>query len=147
MCFSGQTVHVVSGRTRTIIVGLNPIVGSNSVGYSPSIGNVRSGVTLQVTPHLEPEGGDQRVVIDLASNVTEVSNVNGDKIELPSTTQPSVDPSQYVDRANEINQEFRTTVRLPVGKKILVGGMTLEPATHDEAGRQVYLVVQDNAVK
>jgi hypothetical protein len=52
-----------------------------------------------------------------------------------------------IDRLNVVNQEFATTVRLPIGKKVLLGGMTLEPASQTDPGRQLYLVVELDAVK
>ena len=146
MCFSGQTVHVTSGRMQSVVSDLTPVVGANAVGYNPTISSARSGVVLQVTPHLEPEGGDARCVLDLHSDVTQVGNINGGRIEMPPTTQPS-SPFDSIDRLNEIRQELRTTVRLPLSKKVLVGGMTLEPAAKEDGDRQLYLVVQADAVK
>jgi type II secretory pathway component GspD/PulD (secretin) len=146
MCFSGQTVHVTSGRMQSVVADLTPVVGASAVGYNPTISSARSGVLLQVTPHLEPEGPDARCVLDLHSDVTEVGNVGNDKIVMPSTTEPSAAASS-IDRLNEIRQEFRTTVRLPLSKKILVGGMTLEPAAKEDSGKQLYLVVEADAVK
>jgi type II secretory pathway component GspD/PulD (secretin) len=144
-CFNGQTVHVTSGRKRTMVTGLSPVVGTNAVGYQPTLENARSGVVLQLTPHLEPEGEDH-LILDLQSNLTELGDIQGAKIELPATTQPS-DASNSIDRLNEVSQELRTTVRLPLNKKVLVGGMTLEPAAKQEASRQLYLVIEADAVK
>ena len=143
MCFSGQTVHVTSGRNRSVVTSLTAVVGSNAVGYQPTIGNASSGVVLQVTPHLEPEGPDARCVLDLHSDVTEVSSMNGNQIASPSTTQPT----DSIDRLNQVRQELRTTVRLPLARKVLIGGMTLEPAAKEEASRQLYLVIEADAVK
>ena len=144
-CFSGQTVHVTSGRKRNVLTGLTPIVGSNAVGYQPTLEQMRSGVVLQLTPHLEPESADERIVLDLQSNVTELGSLS-DKISIPATTQPS-DVGGTIDRMDEVSQQLRTTVRLPLGKKILVGGMTLEPAGKDAAAKQLYLVIEADAVK
>lgn len=146
MCFNGQTVHVTSGRTRSIVTGLSPVVGTNAVGYEPHLERPRSGVSLQLTPHLEPEGRDSRCVVDLHSEVTELNNINGEKIELPPSSQP-VAGTESLDRVNTVNQQMSTTVRLPLGDKVLVGGMTLEPAAKEEASRQLYLVIQADAVK
>jgi hypothetical protein len=93
---------------------------------------------------LEPAGADSRVVVDLQSCVTELDAPDG-KFIVP-TTQPS-QPSDAIDRTNEVDQELRTTVRLPLGVKVVVGGMTLEPATKDQPSKQLYLVIQADAVK
>jgi type II secretory pathway component GspD/PulD (secretin) len=146
MCFSGQTVHVTSGRTRSVVTDITPVVASNAVGYNPTLTSMRSGVVLQVTPHLEPEGPDARCDVDLQSDVTELGNIDSDKIKMPATTEPS-STLDAIDRVNAVRQELRTTVRLPLGKKVLVGGMTLEPAAKEEAAKQLYLVIQADALK
>ncbi|HEX3356494.1 MAG TPA: hypothetical protein VHS31_05875, partial [Tepidisphaeraceae bacterium] len=138
-----------SGRTRTMVAYATPVVGSNVVGYQITPETVRSGVVLQVTPHLEAESQESHVTLDLQSNVTEVGD-NAGKIGLPDsfhsdpTTQQST-PS--IDRINEINQELHTTVRLPLQKKVLIGGMTLEPASKEDPTSQLYLVIEADAVK
>ena len=143
-CYSGQTVHVTSGRKRTVVSGLTPIVGSQAMGYQPRTEKARSGVTLQVTPHLEPESPDARIAIDVQSTVTELESPPS-KADVPPSTQPC-DPVAAIDRVTETEQELRTTVRLPLGLKVLIGGMTLQPAGGQDA-RQLYLVIQADAVK
>ena len=69
--------------------------------------------------------------------------MNGNQIASPSTTQPT----DSIDRLNQVRQELRTTVRLPLARKVLIGGMTLEPAAKEEASRQLYLVIEAEAVK
>jgi hypothetical protein len=142
-CFSGQTVHVTSGRKRTIVTDVTPIVGSDSVGLDPTVGTAPTGVSLQVMALLEPEGPESRAVLDLQSTVSE-STVEG-KVDLP-TTKPTL-VNESIDRVNEMSQELRTTVRLPLGRKVLVGGMTLEPASKEDPARQLYLVIEADAVK
>lgn len=44
-----------------------------------------------------------------------------------------------VDRLDVGVQQMRTTVRVPVGRAVVVGGMTKEPGTD---GRQMYLVAE-----
>jgi hypothetical protein len=59
-----------------------------------------------------------------------------------------------MDRMNVLAQEFCTTAYLPLGKPILIGGMTLEPegiaaadakADPKTAGRQLYLALRVDA--
>ena len=149
ICFSGQTVHVVSGRSQSYVSDLTPVVANNAVGYQPTISNAQSGVTVQLKPQLVSSG---MAVVDLASMVNEsgepVRQLNITGISSP-TTQPdtSIHTGPAMQAVNVVQQEFHTTVRLPLGKKILVGGMTLEPAAKDQAGRQLFLIVQVDAVQ
>jgi len=57
------------------------------------------------------------------------------------------DVAAIVDRLNLLTQEFRTTARVPVGKPILIGGMTSEPSQTGPASSQLYLVLQLTAGK
>src|SRR5256714_4208901 len=107
-CFSGQTVHVTSGRKHTIVTDVTPVVGSDAVALDPTVGTAPTGVSLQVMPLLEPEGPDARAVLDLQSTVTE-STPDG-KVDLP-TTKPTL-VNESIDRVNEMSQELKTTVRL-----------------------------------
>jgi type II secretory pathway component GspD/PulD (secretin) len=156
ICFNGQTVHITSGRQWSVVSKLNPVVANNAVGYDPTISVANSGVSIQVTPQIVPQS--ESAILDLRSTVTETRGPNG-PIEIPartgaSTTQPLFENvnndtgrNARIDRLNVVNQELATTVRLPLGKKILLGGMTLEPASATDPGRQLYLVVELNAVK
>ena len=56
------------------------------------------------------------------------------------------DAAAAIDRRNEVTQALQTTVRLPLGRKVLVGGMTLEPTPKGDA-QQLYLVIEADAVK
>jgi hypothetical protein len=66
-----------------------------------------------------------------------------------ATTQPVAGGgTAAIDRLNTLKQEFRSSVRMPLGKKVLIGGMTLDPASKNTGGpRQLYLVVQADVVK
>jgi len=149
ICFSGQIVHVVSGRSQSYVSDVSPVVAQNAVGYQPTIGNAMSGVTVQLKPQLVSADS---AVVDLASMVIE-SGEPQRQLNLTGfgdpTTQPgsSVHAGPAVQAVNVVQQEFHTTVRLPLGKKILVGGMTLEPAAKDQAGRQLFLIMQVDAVQ
>src|SRR5262249_47478811 len=91
-------------------------------------------------------------ILDLRSTVTETRGPSGPIDLKGATTRPTNDDpmavaTAQIDRLNVINQEFATTARLPMGKKVLLGGMTAEPASQTDPGRQLYLVVELDAVK
>ena len=158
-CFSGQTVGIKSGRARSFVTNITPVVGTQAVGYQPTLEVVNSGALLQITPQLSPDGTS--VLLDLRSTVTETTSsprsigING--TGTPSvvneagrpTTEPTVDSAGVIDRPNVVEQSFATTARLPLGKRVLVAGMTLEPAAAGDrsATRQLYLAVEVDAVK
>jgi hypothetical protein len=133
-CFSGQTVHVSSGRSRRIIAESTPIVGTLSSMDDPDVQSVLSGVTLQVAPLLIP--GTDFAVVDVQTAASEWSP--GEQ----GTTRHGT-----IDRAAMLCQEMKTTARVPLRKKVIIGGMTLDPSDAEQGGRQLYLVVEIDAPK
>ena len=163
-CFSGQTVHVVTGGRRAVVIGAVPVVGSMPA-YQPIMAFVNVGVVLEATPTLLP--GAEAAVLDLQSVVTgwrepePPIQIGGSyppsKRLSPGTNEIEEEPggtaSITVDRVNMPTQQLATTLRLPLGEPVLVGGLTLEPTESAGAeetageGKQLYLVVQVNAVE
>jgi hypothetical protein len=148
-CFSGQTVSLASGRGRTWVYDMQPVVGTNAAAYDPEVQLVQSGAVLQVTPLLSPKGDS--AVLDLASVATDWAPMDkpfhvpaaavGTDTNTP-TTHPAVDVPAFVDRLNVGVQQMRTTIRIPVGKPVLVGGMTRDPGTDT---RELYLIAEVTA--
>jgi hypothetical protein len=164
--FSGQTVHVLSGRARSFVTGVEPIVGTGAIGYQVQTRLLHGGVALQVTPRHVKSAGSEYVVLDLWSVVSEMTppapgNPGGGFVLAPgaanaagdaagSTSQPAGNGVRVpsVDRPAVVAQQIRTTARIPIRKKVLLGGMTMEPTAVADApadgGRQLYLVVEAN---
>jgi hypothetical protein len=181
-CFSGQAVYIISGTQRSFVSSYIPVVGSveppqprvlyavdrsaaegqatftqfggeggaganRSVGYQPIITTPNFGATLEVRPTLTVGGND--AVVDLRSTVT-----------FPSTEQQAADAGAMmgvppVDRVAIQLQKLATTLRMPLGEPILVGGMTYltsadgaaqvpTPGVEGESSeqRQLYLVIE-----
>jgi hypothetical protein len=183
-CFSGQLVYLVSGTRRNVVSGYIPVVGSldapesgvryasnagrtrlfyaageiggaggqaehdRNVGYQPLVTTPNLGALLEIRPTLI-RGGDSAIV-DLKSTITVPVQRQAD----PETQQ--ISPPPIVDRIAIETQELATTVRVPLGVPILVGGMTHVPSTigmqsnapqsaeQDDAAesRQLYLVME-----
>jgi hypothetical protein len=148
-CFSGQTVSIASGRSHSAITDQEPVVAQDAVAYNPEITQVRVGAMLEVTPTLETTL--DTAVVDVRSQVVDWSEPT-EADQMPRQTSASKqavgsDLRVVVERLNLLNQDFRTTARLPVGKPILVGGMTSEPSQTGPASNQLYLVLQLTAGK
>lgn len=133
-CFDGQTVHVVSGELHTVVQGTTPVVGEVPA-YSPLVNAIQFGVLLQVTPSLQPDSDS--VVLDLTSLV------NGwDQPEKPL----EFPLAHAIDRMHHISHQLATTLRAPLGKPVMAGGITLDAGKENaaEAGPQLYLIVEAN---
>lgn len=142
-CLDRQTVRVGSGRARTIISDLTPVVGQQAAAYQPTAALVQAGATIELTPRLAPDRGS--AMIDVASVVSDWSSVQPAAPAPPvPTTQPTnATPPGDVDRLQLLAQHLRTTVVIPVGEAVVVGGMTLDPSTTGGGdGRQIYLILE-----
>ncbi len=181
-CSDGQTVHITSGRVRSAVTSMIPVVGqieseyesdgielamvdepkdaltggpkvprilstllaskpqvlagdpSSKVGYQPIITMQNSGVVLELTPTRLP--GAKTVVLDLKS----VAMRWNEKPDEPRDFHGVI----KLDQTDVISQQLATTLRVPIGVPVLVGGLTLEPgAAGGESGSlRLYLVVE-----
>jgi hypothetical protein len=145
-CFNAQTVMITSLRRKSYISDLTPIVATNAVAFDPTIGMAQHGVTLQVMPKLMPSG--DAAVLDLHSNVQENTPAADVKPTI-STTRPMIEPQPglSIQRVDGVSQELHTTVRLPLNKRVLIGGMTLEAGDENTNPRQLYLAVEVDAMR
>jgi hypothetical protein len=145
-CYNGQTVHVLSGEQRRYITGMTPVVdggadatGSN-VGYEPQVATLQEGAALQVTP-ITTTGG-KFVVLDIHSRVVRVTNkgeVNNS--ERRDSKGGELNVAAVVDRPVVANDHLETTLRVPVERRMLVGGMTAQAVgTNGKPG--LYLFVK-----
>jgi hypothetical protein len=128
-CYNGQTVHVVSGEQRRFVVGMTPVVGGGTadspdggVGHEPEVATLQEGAVLQVTP-MTTTGG-KFVVLDVHSRVVRLCNKgevgNSQRI---GTGSGVLDAAAVVDRPAIANDHLETTLRVPVDRRMLVGGM------------------------
>jgi len=156
-CYNGQTVYTISGGQSLAVTDVEPLVvkgdqkqPEDRVAYRPQISVIHDGAALQVTPIASNSG--KFVVIDVHSRVVQVREPAaapkelkppkvaagmggmgmggmGGVVSMPGTATPS--PAEVVavlDRPRLTVQRFSTTLRLPVEKPMLVGGMTFESA-------------------
>jgi hypothetical protein len=125
-------------------------MGGGRVGYQPIIEKPNFGVTLEIRPTLSTVGKD--VVIDLKSTVTFPTQ---EMQPADAMGMPGMSSMPQVDRLSIQTQELVTTLRVPLGQPVLVGGMTYLVPIADEAKqvsqqaqagpseqRQLYLVIE-----
>jgi hypothetical protein len=122
-CQNGQTVHTLAGAQTLAVTSMIPVVGGaeKSVGYQPTISLIQEGAALQVTPISNRSG--KFVTIDVHSRVSLVKSVERNKHEGDGEVEAIV---SSIDRPEVLTQRLSTTLRVPVGQTILVGGMTFE---------------------
>ena len=161
-CFSSQLVYIVSGTRRNVVSSYIPVVGSvdyperdpqlaagrrdspirfasdrkatstfsdSKVGYQPIIEKPNLGALLEIRPTLMQ--GSATAVVDLKSTITVSAERKTRQSESGSWQSTAPTP----DRIAIETQEFATTLRVPLGTPVLVGGMTYEPTLVSSKGR------------
>lgn len=150
-CLNTQTVHIASGRARTVVTEQVPVVGADAIGYEPHGSVVQAGAMLEVTPVLTPDSRD--VVLDVQSVVSEWGpdvQAGPPAGAARAATRPAATAlagvghsAPEIDRVEIGVQQMRMSLVLPTGRPILVGGMTHEPGAVPRAGaRQLYLILE-----
>ncbi len=178
-CFSGQLVYVVSGTRRNFVGGYIPVVGAidnagrvpalassqndhwiqlaqfvdggtsvatraGSVGYQPIIVNPNFGAVLEIRPTLLRV--DNTTIVDLRTTLTAPGQNTPEVVHGPGSNE--VAPS--VERVAIDSHELATTLRMPLSKPVLVGGLTYVPSSPASAlstsepveQPQLYLVLE-----
>ncbi len=153
-CYNDQTVHLVSGNRRTVVTSVIPTVGFYSAAYTPQVAYPNVGVLLQVRPTVDPNR--QSAVLNVTSTVTEWQEP-GEPITITTKfeggenkgiTTHGGTTQVTVDRVNLNTQHLGTTVRVPVSKPVLVGGLSsvgTDVKTKnqpEEKDRQLYLIIK-----
>jgi hypothetical protein len=106
--------------------------GINVVGYQPQSIKLHAGALLELTPTRMHD--DNAVVLDLKSKVTQWNE------SLPGLQFNNV---VKLDQTSVVSQQLSTTLKAPIGKPVLVGGLSLQPgAAADDAKGQLFLVVE-----
>jgi hypothetical protein len=140
------------------------VIGTGAVGYASTPTFTQDGTMLQVKPVLSPTR--DTVLLDLnsvfsawGSVLPSGSTARSRTVNDGASSQPAVtEVSPGIDRVSMLVQHMGTTIVLPLGVPVVVGGMTLDPAAHEsgrvagdaaaqEAGQQMYLIVEVTASK
>lgn len=136
-----QTVHLGSGLGRTVLTDLDPVVANGAAAYDPQIEMFDSGVLMQVTPTVIQSAGV--TLLDLEARMGEWGPGAFEQVPMGPATQPA--GPHAIERVSQYVQRLATTVRVPLGKPVLVGGMTMRPSLESPDSRQLYLVLQADA--
>lgn len=117
----------------------------SSVGYQPVITTNNSGALLEIRP--TKIRGVEEAVVDLKSTITVEGPQEREGSELVKRVGSPTPP--YVDLVAMDTQELTTTLRMPLSKPVLVGGMThIAPQSNGQSqdtaveNAQLYLVLE-----
>jgi hypothetical protein len=95
----------------------SPATGAN-VGYQPMVEKSIFGAWLEIRPTLIAE--DDAVIVDLRSTITAL----GKPMAVLAPQPPQATGAPQVDRVAVDTLELATTLRVPLGQPVLIGGLT-----------------------
>jgi hypothetical protein len=131
-CSNGQWVHLASGERRTPAVrAVSPAGGGVEHAAPPNVPN--SGVHVQLRPAVAP-GGDS-AVLDIEYTVMRQGKP---RPAAGASAAGASSPALATEQQDVPTAHLATTVRVPLGQPVLLGGMTFAaagPAALDEAGK------------
>lgn len=142
-CMDCQVVYLVAGEYRVYLADAEPVVAEGTVGCDPQMSSVLAGAALQVRAVLSPDGGS--ATLDLYSFVTDLKEMRSKPLPDFGQTQDSAQTLKLdVEMPSVFVHTFATTAKVPLGKPVLIGGMTQPGA---EKGKVLCLVLEVTAAK
>jgi general secretion pathway protein D len=147
--FNGQRAFVLVSRQTAYVSNLTPVVATGAVAFNPTIGLVQSGVLLDVQATVSSDR--KYVTLTLRPQLATLLDLlpftfQSDTAANSGTTVPITNPNNNFTNfgtnaaAGTIQQpilqitEVRTTVSVPDGGTLLLGGQTLAGEIEREAG-------------
>jgi hypothetical protein len=177
-CVNGLGTVLAAGDRRLLITGAIPVVGGpggDNVGYTPMTSLPNVGVTARIRPTFVP--GTKTANLDIVSLITRWdparkpaligASWTADKRAIANNSAPlpaavpavksnaavGGSASCPVDRPVVPTQQISTTLRVPLGKPVIVGSMTFDPAggaglgEAQEGAIEVYLIATTSIVR
>ena len=157
-CYNGQTVHTLSGGQSLLVTGMAPeVVGDElvvteeketlaraRVAYRPELSVVQKGAALQITPIATVSGNF--VVVDVHSRVVHLDECTAGRGESAqaNSKRSTVSPRDLVaviDRPQLMIHRLSTTLRVPIDRLMLIGGMT-HANDSGEGSAELYLFLK-----
>ena len=128
--YNGQRSYIAVATVTTYIADVTPVVAEAAVGWDPTIGAIPVGVTLDVRATVS---ADRRYVqMDLRP---QVADIQGFEHSTVTAAVPAFGiASAVIDLPRVRVQDFKTTVSVPDGGTLLLGGTRLYTETEAETG-------------
>jgi len=137
--FNGQSAAISVNTTTYFVQTLVPIVAAGgSVAYQPSVSSAPSGSTLNITATVSAD--HKYVTLTMTPNLTSLEKLVNFTYQTATTSTStgsgitSVAPSETIQEPVIESAQVGTTVTVPDGGTILLGGQTIAGESVREAG-------------
>ena len=129
--FNGQRSNIAVIQQQAFVSQLQPVVAAGAAAQAPQIGNVPSGVTMDVEATVS---ADKRYVTMTLRSLGVARLINIQTFLFSTGPTTGVGASGFVQLPSIQLQEINTTVSIPDGGTLLIGGQKLSGETEIEAG-------------
>lgn len=141
--FNGQRAYVLISTQRAYVSDLTPIVGTGAVGFDPDTEFVNTGAVLDVQATVSSDR--KYVTLTLRPQVATLLNLRNFQVAQATAGGGTGDPNDpdnpnsgiatgFIQQPEIQITEVRTTVSVPDGGTLLLGGQTLAGEIEREAG-------------
>lgn len=128
LMFNGQRSNITVGRARSYVSSLNPILAEGAVGFQPVQAVAQSGVTLDVEGTISAD----RKYVTVTVQTTQSEEPDLTRFEVQRQSGNS--PGSFVTLIDQRFVTINTTVSIPDGGTILLGGLKQAGEVEVEAG-------------
>lgn len=128
MMFNGQRAWVAVVRNRQYVSSVTPSVAEGAVGVQPQIGNVQSGTSLDVEGTISND--KKYVTLTVRTGLANEPTITPFEVQRGSGNSPSI----FVSLTDQEIRAIRTTVSIPDGGTVLLGGLKQTGEIEVEAG-------------
>jgi hypothetical protein len=145
-CYNGQTVYTASGDQSLLVTDMKPVLpdgenakASTTALFQPTMTVVQEGAALQITPLATRNA--RQVVLDVRSRVARLQKTDTPRRREAVDRRQQISPVEIVDaidRPTLTTQRLATTLRMPVDRTVLIGGMTFRGEA-EQGDRNLYL--------
>jgi hypothetical protein len=134
-----RPLYLSGGPCQTVVTDGSPIVSENVSAYDPMIQIVQWGPVLELTPGIAENGATANInVRSVISQPDEKTLRRAKPPSPPASTRPADEMFRELDRLDFNAYALNTSVRIPVGKPVLLGKMQVASAP----AKGLFLVVQ-----
>ncbi len=137
--FNGQRAYVLVARQISYVSDLTPVVGQNSQAFDPEIDVIQSGVVLDVSATVSADR--KYVTLTLRPQLSRIIQIQSFPVfggTNPDPNDPNPPPSTattgFIQQPEIEITEVRTSVSVPDGGTLLLGGTTISGEIEREAG-------------
>lgn len=128
MLFNGQRAYIAIQRTRQYVSTVTPVVAEGAVGVQPTLATISSGTSLDIDGTISADR--KYVTLTVRTSFSEEPILERFQVQQPSGNSPGI----FVTTTDQQTRVINTTVSVPDGGTVLIGGLKQSAEVEIDAG-------------